>query len=300
MRRIILLLGLGLLALAPAGVATSASAGPIASAPPRALELTYRAYAAGFRSLDFSVNLDLGPSGYRITLAYRTVGLAGFLFPGHSSVTAEGFWAGDTAEPRRFESRARWSGRHYDVLMDFPEGAPVVSRLVPSEAKRREAVPAAERIGTIDTASAIALLLKRVIDQNGCRLAVRVFDGRRLMVLSAHPAGSADLGVTGRSFFHGPAERCDVAGKMLAGFLDSDGKAARERVSHGVVWFAHPVAGYPLLPVRIAFSARWFGSSMMYLTNIKTVPAAPLAGRRHVATDPPRAAASPPVVPAGR
>lgn len=252
------------------------------------LELTYRAYAAGFATLDFTVTLDLAPDRYGITLAYRTVGPAGFLFPGHATVTAQGTWTDDGAAPRSFASQARWRGRSYDVLIDYPEGAPLVERLVPSETKRREPVPAAQRRNTIDTASAIALLLDRMAKDGQCRFAVRVFDGRRLMELRAHPAGTADLGVTERSFFHGSAERCDVTGKMLAGFLRSDGSAERRRLTHGVAWFAHPAAGYPLLPVKIAFPGHWFGTSLAYLTAVKTLPTPPPQKPRHLAFAPPR------------
>lgn len=267
------------------GLALLASASFV-SARAATLELTYRAYAAGFATLDFTVDLDLAPDRYDITLAYRTVGAAGFLFPGHATVTAHGIWAHDGAAPRSFASQARWRGRSYDVLIAYPGGVPLVEHLVPSEAKRREPVPAAARRNTIDTASAIALLLERMAKGGKCRLAARVFDGRRLMELNARPAGTTDLGVTLRSFFHGKAERCDVTGKMLAGFFHSDGPAERRRLTHGVAWFARPAAGYPLLPVRIAFSARWFGTSLVYLTAVKTVPTPSPRKPRHLALAP--------------
>lgn len=267
------------------GLALLVSAGA-ASARAATLELTYRAYAAGFATLDFTVDLDLAPDGYRITLAYRTVGAAGFLFPGHATVTAHGIWAHDGAAPQSFASKAQWRDRSYDVLIAYPDGMPLVERLVPSEAKRREPVPIAARRNTIDTASAIALLLERMAKDGQCRLAARVFDGRRLMELRARPAGTTDLGVTLRSFFHGPAERCDVTGKILAGFFYSDGPAERRRLSHGVAWFARPAAGYPVLPVRIAFSARWFGTSLVYLTAVKTLPTSSPRKPRHLALAP--------------
>lgn len=158
--------------------------------------------------------------------------------------------------------------------------------LKPNESGKRESVPAPLRMGTIDTASAMALLIRQMAEGRDCRLALKVFDGRRLIAFSAEPAGREQLGVTTRSFFHGPAERCDITGKMLAGFLRSDGPAERARINHGVAWFAQPIPGLPALPVRISFSTKWFGAATMYLTNLEAAP--PLGGPKEVALAPAR------------
>ena len=118
----------------------------------------------------------------------------------------------------------------------------------------------------------MALLLHQMIDSGSCDLAVRVFDGRRLMAIASRAGGTDTLHPTIRSFFHGPAIRCDVTGQLLGGFLRSDSPAKRERVRRGAVWFAHPVAGLPLLPVRITFTNRWLGPAMMYLTDVTAGP----------------------------
>ena len=261
MRRVSALLGLLILLAVPAAQAQS---------PDVALRLTYRTYAAGFTTVALTVGTDLGAGGYRLSLDYHTLGMIGLLFPGHAAVSAAGLWESDTARPHKFESEGTWSGRRYDVLIDYSDGTPLLRRITPSQANRREPVPTALREGTIDTVSAMALLLHRMADGEGCDLGIRVFDGRRLMALQSSPAGTEELGVTARSFFHGPAMRCDVTGKTLAGFLRSDDAAERQRMSHGSVWFAHPVQGMPLLPVRMAFRTRWFGMATMYLTNVES------------------------------
>lgn len=260
MRRIPVLLGLFILLAVPAAA--------LAQSPGIALRLTYRTYAAGFTTVGLSVGTDLDSDGYRLTLDYRTLGMIGVLFPGHAAVSAAGLWENDAAQPREFESQGVWSGRPYDVLIDYSDGAPLLRRLTPSQADQREPVPTALREGAIDTVSAMALLLHRMANDEGCDLSVHVFDGRRLMALQSSPAGNEVLDVTTRSFFHGPATRCDVTGRTLAGFLRSDDAAERQRVSHGAVWFAHPIQGLPLLPVRMAFRTRWFGMATMYLTDI--------------------------------
>ncbi|MGH7054011.1 MAG: DUF3108 domain-containing protein [Stellaceae bacterium] len=282
MRPLGALLGLLLLA-APSAAGAQA---------PVSLRLTYLTYARGFTTLKLVATLELSAAGYQVAIGYHTLGMVGFFFPGHDTAQAAGSWQAGKAAPLRFASEGAWGGRPFDVEITYPGGVPEVRRLVPTEARKRESVPAALRQQTIDTVSAIALLLARVADGEGCRLAVKVFDGRRLMTLDATQAGSQTLGATTRSFFHGTAERCDVTGRMLAGFLRSDGPAERKKVDHGAVWFAHPVPGLPVLPVRIAFSTQWFGTAMMYLTGIQTSPVMPTGPARVAQSASPEGAAN--------
>ena len=259
----------GIAALAAPLVAPLAAS---AQALPPTLELTYTTYAGGFTTLSLITDFSLSPGGYRVSLSYRTVGAVGFFLPGHDAVSAEGAWDGGTVRPAEFESEGAWNGNSYDVVMDYPDGSPEVQRLEPSQTSIREPVPASLRQDTIDTGSAMALLLHRMVDGGRCDLSARVFDGRRLMVLASREAGTKTLAPTVRSFFHGPAIRCDVTGKLLAGFLRADDLARRNRVRQGAVWFARPIPGLPLLPVRIEFDNRWFGAATMYLTNVTAGP----------------------------
>lgn len=256
----------------------------VARAAPVALKLTYVTYAAGFTTLKMTAILDLTSAGYRLAVDYHTVGMIGFLFPGHDQVVADGTWQGTRAAPESFQSQGTWGGRNFDVRMGYGAGKPDILTLQPVETSKREIVPAALRAGTVDTLSAITLLIERMADGDGCRMALHVFDGRRLIALTAQPAGSQTLGATPRSFFHGAAERCDVRGKMLAGFLRSDGPAERAHVDRGAAWFAHPIPGVPVLPVRISFTTKWFGAATMYLTNIEAAPA--VVGLKRVARSP--------------
>ncbi|MGH7082339.1 MAG: hypothetical protein ACREFV_07720 [Acetobacteraceae bacterium] len=256
----------------------------VARAAPVALKLTYVTYAAGFTTVKMTAILNLTNEGYRLAVDYHTLGMIGLLFPGHAREVADGTWQGTRAAPESFQSLSTWSGRTFDVRMAYADGLPRIMTLEPAETRKREIVPAALRAGTVDTLSAMALLIERMADGKGCRMALHAFDGRRLMALSAEPAGSQRLGVTTRSFFHGTAARCDVRGKMLAGFLRSDGPAERAHIDRGAAWFAHPIPGVPVLPVRISFSTKWFGAATMYLTNIEAAPAP--QGLKRVALSP--------------
>ncbi|HUC16931.1 MAG TPA: DUF3108 domain-containing protein [Acetobacteraceae bacterium] len=283
-------LALSLLAFAPPVLAQS-------SQLPPTLELTYTTYAAGFTTLRLTADLALTPDGYQLSLTYRTVGTIGFLLPGHDTASAEGAWQGDAPEPSEFASDGIWSGRSYSVEMDYPGSAPQVLTLEPPQASLREKVPVALRRDTIDTASAMALLLRRMIEGEGCDLSVRVFDGRRLIAFTTRAAGTETLEPTIRSFFHGPAIRCDITGTVLAGFLLSESPEERARLHNGAVWFAHPIPGLPLLPVHITFDTKWFSAATMYLTNITAGPRLPPPlpadlAQAPVVGDPPQAGAA--------
>ncbi|MGH7107633.1 MAG: hypothetical protein ACREFT_14125, partial [Acetobacteraceae bacterium] len=64
----------------------------------------------------------------------------------------------------------------------------------------------------------------------------------------------------------------------------SDGPAERAHIDRGAAWFAHPIPGVPVLPVRVSFSTKWFGAATMYLTNIEAAPA--VQGLKRVALSP--------------
>lgn len=246
-----------------------------AAPAPIALKLDYVTYAHGFTVLDLAATLDLSATGYRLTIDYHTVGMVGFFSPGHAAAEASGSFHAGKAVPLHFESEGKWGGKAFDVQISYGDGVPDVRRLVPDETHKRESVPAALTHHTIDTVSAMASLLARMAGGGSCGMALKVFDGRQLMTVDSKPSGSQKLQATTRSFFHGTAERCALAGRALAGFLRSEDEAERNRVDQGEVWFARPVAGLPMLPVKIAFPAQGFGTATMYLTDVQAAPAPP-------------------------
>jgi hypothetical protein len=227
----------------------------------------YDVYAVGVPVAVLNTGFALGPSDYRVDLAFRTTGLVGWLYRGHQQSGVEGLWEGDRPAPRRFAGEGVWGGRARQTLIDYAAGRPLVRSLVPPNDEDREPVPPALQANSVDTLSAIAMLIRRVARTGRCEAEATTFDGRRAVDVAARTVGEEVLPPSARSIFTGRALRCDFEGRLLAGFLRDGDQAELRRPQHGSAWLAQIEPGAPPIPVRVDFETRWFGPATMYLTQ---------------------------------
>ena len=269
MRRILPLLAA--LLVPPAGAAAALPADT-------ALRLDYRATVHGVPLMRMQVNLRMTPTQYRLRLTYRTVGVIGFFFRGHQADSVVGTWHGTRPAPLRYVAVGTWHGVRHLMAMDYQGDVPEIREVAPPIRATRAPVPPAAQVGTVDTLSAAAELLRVVAATGGCTASEHTFDGRRLSVIAARDDGRQVLPGNARTGFAGPALRCAFTGHMLAGFLH--GKRARDsRPLHGMAWLAPVTPGGLPVPVRLRFQTDWFGNVTMKLIGVQ--PAEPaLAERR--------------------
>lgn len=234
------------------------------------LRATYEMYAAGFHVAEVEATFAIGPRRYDVQLAYHTTGVVGFFHRGHQTSVVMGTWRGDLPQPEEYSGTGVWDGvnRTTDIL--YRDGVPSVQRLEPPQDQEREPVPLALQQNTVDTLSALALLIRRVQDTGRCDTAVHTYDGRRASEISARTVGEEILPLADGSSYTGRALHCDFTGQMLAGFRHDDGPSER-RPLHGSAWLAPVQPHAPPLPVRMTFETRWFGDANMYLTDLKDV-----------------------------
>ena len=239
-----------------------------AGLPARAGQLHYVAYAAGLRVLDIDVNLDISPVDYKVGLRLRTVGMFGAMVSGETTTEVSGTWSGTAASPRRYDSHGLWRGEVWRTVIDYLPGGPLVRDVQPPpDPAEREPVSADLQLGTVDTLSGMAALVRQIAHGQGCAARVRLFDGRRLSEVESRAAGEDVLAATERSAFQGPALRCDIRGRLLAGFARDEDRVRAARPKEGSVWLASLDSGGPRVPVRVTFETRFFGHATMYLTG---------------------------------
>jgi hypothetical protein len=258
----------GLLLLSPALAA--------AQDAPR-LHASYGIYAAGFHVADVEATFGIGARAYDARLSYHTTGLVGFFHHGEQTNSVVGKWDAGRPRPLEYQSNGIWQGVDRAALIDYSQGDPIVRRLIPPQESEREPVPLPLQRNSIDSLSALALLIRQVADTARCEAAVRTFDGNRATEITAHTAGEEMLPVTDRSVFSGRALHCDFVVQVLAGFLRDDSSAYDRRPTHGAAWLASLVADAPPVPVQLAFDTRWFGQAHIYLTRLELDPAPLLA-----------------------
>lgn len=236
------------------------------------LQATYEVYALGFPVARVQATFAIGPRHYTMQLAYHTTGLVGLFRRGHQFNEVIGTWVADHPRPEEFEATGAWNGNENLTRIVYRQDEPVVLRLVPPQRDEREPVPRALQLNSVDTLSALALLIRRVQDTGRCDTAVHTYDGRRASEISARTAGEDILPPTDRSVYQGRALHCDFVGQMLAGFKYHEDTPQDRRPLHGTAWLAPLVANAPPLPVRMQFETRWFGDASMYLTHIEQAP----------------------------
>ena len=247
-----------LLAAAPASAQQSA---------PEPVRLNYAGYAGGLALFTIQADLDIAPQSYRAQVAFQLTGWVGALFHAASSTRVDGRFEGANAVPRELFSSGHVRGQPRVTQIDWLDGSPRVMQLEPPVEKDRDPVPAADQANTIDGLSAMAVLLHQVSTTGRCEASANSFDGRRLTRLSAQTVGVEVLEETDRSSFHGPALRCDIEGRLLAGFQHDDGEAATREPMRGSAWFARLAPGEMPAPVRIVFHNRRLGDATMYLVQ---------------------------------
>lgn len=236
--------------------------------PAASITATYAVYAAGLNTAQVQAELALSPAGYEIRLGFHTAGLFGALVHSQSSTLAEGVWRGEDPAPFHFAGSGRVQGELRQTVIEYQSGEPVIRTLIPPNEAERDPVPPAMERNTVDTLSAVALLVKRVRDTGGCEAHAVTFDGRRLIDVAAHTAGTETVARSGRSPFAGPALRCDFEGRQLAGFRRGEDVADLSRPKRGAAWFAPVVPNGPPIPIRLEFPTRWFGVATLYLTSV--------------------------------
>ena len=248
----------------PARMAIPAPAKSVATV---AAHADYQIYVRGLRIGRLETGFELQPAQYRVEIAFRTFGLVGWLWRGHQLGIAEGRLDRSRTEPLRFVGEGVWRGTPRRILIDYVGGQPVLRELEPPDDGEREPVPPALQANTIDTLSAMVLLIRHIAETGNCHTETTIFDGRRAVRLTARTVGEEALEPTRRSTFHGPALRCDFDGQLLAGFRRDDTQADRGKTRRGTAWFASIVPGAPLLPVQITFETTWLGDATLYLVG---------------------------------
>lgn len=261
---------------APARAQTASQTGPAAPAvlKPVALGTVYDFYAVGLHTGELGITMHFDAVGYRLDFDFHTAGLYGALFRGQNHTLVEGRWTESGVLPLRYDSEGLWSGVPWITRITYTGGNPVVETLEPPREPERDPVPPEAARATIDSASAMALLIRHMAETGQCSGQARLFDGRRLMVLTSHDAGRETLAPSSRSPFSGTTLRCDFEGTLIGGVMHDHDKRLTRR---GSAWFAAlPQSPIPL-PIRLDFETAWVASASMYLKTVTPLSAAAYA-----------------------
>jgi hypothetical protein len=263
MRRLLLALS----SLSALGLAATAAPASAQSAT-ESLTFDFATYAAGLNVVNFEGSFSADSRQYRLDLVYHTSGIFGAVIHSDMDTRVNGIWTDNTVSPLQFYSWGHIRGVARRTLIEYANGQPEIRDLQPPNEQEREPVPVASQRNTVDSLSAIALLMRHVADTGRCDGAITTFDGRRLARITVATGGQDMLTASHGSHFAGPALRCDFVGQQLAGFRRDDDPDVVRRPHRGSAWFARLSPGAMPVPVRLSFRTQWFGDAVAYLTKV--------------------------------
>ncbi|UUX51818.1 DUF3108 domain-containing protein [Nisaea acidiphila] len=232
----------------------------------RELDLSYAIYFGGFSVAEFDSKIEYSAADYRVTTSARSTGILDYFFPIEVMSEGRGVLAEGRVRPRMFRSTGTFDGEPRRTSLKSRIGAaPEVSVHPPRDPEKRDAVPEALQLDTIDPyAAVVALALKS--DGHPCESELPVFNGRTRTDFRLSPAGSDRLPKTDYSAFSGPADICEVTYETLAGgykkpWFGKDKTGARTRL-----WVSRLTEDGPWVPVRLE-SEGLFGMVVGHITG---------------------------------
>lgn len=252
-----------------AGGAPSTGAMTLGPATGGPIDLLFDAYAAGLNVIKMSVTVEMTDRGYHLDVNYRTAGMFGVLVHNQVDTWATGNFTAAGVEPLRFYSYGTLRGTPRRTQIDYPDGQPEIRILEPPAGEDRDPVPPELQRNTVDTLSAMILLVRELERTGECNGHVATFDGRRSSEISVRDAGTAIVPKHGDSLFSGPAHECEFEGRQTGGFVKDVSRAVLERPQRGIAWLAPIFPDAPPMPVRLSFHTRFFGDAILYLTAMK-------------------------------
>ncbi len=248
-------------------VAPAAAQATGLGSPSGGYTVEYTGYSHGFTVLKLAASLALSPSGYKAHVTFHTAGMAAWMLRSDNDSQVNGAFQGVQAVPALFEGTGNLRGSKRATRIAYQDGNPVIQMLTPPVERERSAVPAAQTQHTIDSLSAVAMLIHDVAQTGACEGTVTTFDGRRLATQTVHTTGLEMLPHTGRSIFQGQALRCDFDGQQLGGFVNNENQGTLRKPRHGTAWLAALLPNGPPVPVRVAFDNNILGQVTLYLTS---------------------------------
>lgn len=250
---------------------------PAAATGVGTLTAEYTGLSHGLTVLKLAGSLTLTPTGYAAHVTFHTAGLIGFMVHSDNDSQAIGTFKDGTAQPQFFAGTGHLRGTARQTRIDYVDGNPVIHALSPPVEQERTAIPAEQTKHTIDTLSALALLIRQVGQTGTCSGTVTTFDGRRLATQTARAVGEEDLPKTSISIFAGKALHCDLEGRQLGGFVHNEDEDSLRRPRHGTAWLAEMIPGAPPVPVKVIFENKILGQVTLYLTSVTGGPGTAVA-----------------------
>jgi hypothetical protein len=233
------------------GTMTVAQAGGGATST---VQLVWQVYLGGFNLGNIGLKSSFSGNGYSAVSRLKTAGVVNSFYEAVIDANSVGVVAGGGLQPQKYDSNTNNEKQNQKVGLTYTAAGIQLSSDPPYNTERFP-VSEEQKRGTLDPLSGLVFSLSGVSQTatKPCGDTVRVFDGRRRYDIELTFQGRDKVKTDGG--YSGPAVKCTVVYKQLAGFKPNLNKGKAIPVI--TAWFAEmeSTSGGPvkkfIVPVKI-------------------------------------------------
>lgn len=237
-------------------------------------EMTFEAYGGGLPLATGVLHLSVdGGRHYDARLESASASWFNFVTKFRYDALAAGTVSNPSVAPVRFRGERNARNKRDLTALAYSDGGVSVHTEPPMNPEKASLVPEPVRRGSVDPLSAGIGVIVTAGGPVACTGTYPVYDGRRRYDIVMKPAGATVLEPSKRRMASGPAQRCVVALRPVAGFQTDRNKPnaffAEGKERTATIWFV-PVNGR-VIPMQVEVETD-FGSFYVHTTKFKVVP----------------------------
>jgi hypothetical protein len=205
------------------------------------------------------INIDarVNARRYAIKMHTKAVGILWVFTRWTTIASTEGRIVGQQVHPLRYRSDSNFRSSKSLIELTYPAPGKTVTQVTPLKSNADwTPVPEAQRQGAPDPLTAIIASL-RPRGANPCAWTGEIYDGRRRYRLSLRQEGQDTLSSNMWNRYAGPAIRCRIITKTLAGWYKKGRTKKRKPRPAPTIWFARINGAGMWLPVKLMAHTRW-------------------------------------------
>jgi len=223
--------------------------------------LTYNIYAGGMHALTAQLNMDTTTDNYDVALKAQTKGFIGKLFPWAGDYTTTGLTQDNKLSPTIHKASSKWKKKLKQTELEYQANGDFKEKRVKKNGKTttQSNIKSELTLETVDMLTGILSMLQQTGNTHSCGGSAPVFDGKRRFNITFKDDGIDTIKKSKYSTFSGPALRCIIDVKPVAGFKKKDQKRGwmaiqnhtNKRKKPPTIWLAQLEENGPVVPVRM-------------------------------------------------
>jgi len=248
------------------GAALLAASVSQASAAGGGARLEYEVWAGGVRVLEAEIVMRVADGRYRMELDAELVGPPSWVEEYSLKAFSQGVLGETGPEPEIYRQESDQGDKERWMQLAYADGFPEAEANFNLE-RKRQPVDDAMKQDSVDPLTGLLSLVLQVAGAGSCQGLVPVFDGRRRFDVVLTDQGESELPRSRYNAYEGPAQRCAVALKPIAGYRTSGNEQFPNDV---VLQGAEIVPGLPALPVRLETKIA-YGALLLHLVDYEAI-----------------------------